>query len=406
MFNFDFENSLFFSLYLKNFYYWLKMSDVGRLFSASLILLFAVLVRHIFSFFVVKILNFFVIKKIAYGQEKFLREIAKPIEFIPIVCGVYFAITVLKIPSSLVYYTRNLLTSLYIFTITWLIYSFVNPIAFIFRKSHLDNTKMVIITWLVRIAKFLIIIIGLSAFLEKWGVKVSTLIASLGLVGMAVALGAQDMFKNIISGVAIISEHRFNVGDIVKLESTELPIEGIVENIGFRSTMIRKFDRAPLYVPNSILADAAVINFSSRMYRRIEWTINLSYKTSSTQLRYIRQTIEKYLLDSEDFVKPPESILQVRYSQFGPYAIELLIYCFTNTNVFTDWLRIKEDLIFKIREVVEEAGASFAFPSSSVYVEKVDNKLERLDLPKKLKNKLQNQEQKFEENLAVREGDI
>ena len=135
MFNFDFENSLFFSLYLKNFYYWLKMSDVGRLFSASLILLFAVLVRHIFSFFVVKTLNFFVIKKIAYGQEKFLREIAKPIEFIPIVCGVYFAITVLKIPSSLVYYTRNLLTSLYIFTITWLIYSFVNPIAFIFRKS-------------------------------------------------------------------------------------------------------------------------------------------------------------------------------------------------------------------------------------------------------------------------------
>ena len=135
-------------------------------------------------------------------------------------------------------------------------------------------------------------------------------------------------------------------------------------------------------------------------------SINLSYKTSSAQLRYIRQTIEKYLLDSEDFVKPPESILQVRYSQFGPYAIELLIYCFTNTNVFTDWLRIKEDLIFKIREVVEEAGASFAFPSSSVYVEKVDNKLERFDLPKKLKNKLQNQEQKFEENLAVREGDI
>ncbi len=402
---FNLENSMFVDIYVKNFYYWLKVNELGRLFSAFLILLFAILIRGIFSFFVVKIFNFLIMKKIAYGQEKFLREISKPIEFIPIVFGVYFAISVLKIPSYLVYYTRNLLKSLYIFNITWLIYSFINPIAFIFRKNHLDNTKMVVITWMMRIVKFLIVILGLSAFLENWGVRVSTLIASLGLVGMAVALGAQDMFKNIISGIAIISEHRFNVGDIVKLESTDLPIEGIVENIGFRSTMIRKFDRAPLYVPNSILADAAVINFSSRMYRRIEWTIGLSYKTSSEQLKYIRQSIEKYLLDSEDFVKPPESILQVRYTQFGSCAIELLIYCFTNTNVFTDWLRIKEELIFKIREVIEEAGASLVFPSS-IYVEKIDNKFDKGDLSKKLKSKLKNQEHSFEENLGFREGDI
>ena len=402
---FNLENSMFVDIYVKNFYYWLKVNELGRLFSAFLILLFAILIRGIFSFFVVKIFNFLIMKKIAYGQEKFLREISKPIEFIPIVFGVYFAISVLKIPSYLVYYTRNLLKSLYIFNITWLIYSFINPIAFIFRKNHLDNTKMVVITWMMRIVKFLIVILGLSAFLENWGVRVSTLIASLGLVGMAVALGAQDMFKNIISGIAIISEHRFNVGDIVKLESTDLPIEGIVENIGFRSTMIRKFDRAPLYVPNSILADAAVINFSSRMYRRIEWTIGLSYKTSSEQLKYIRQSIEKYLLDSEDFVKPPESILQVRYTQFGSCAIELLIYCFTNTNVFTDWLRIKEELIFKIREVIEEAGASLVFPSS-IYVEKIDNKFDKGDFSKKLKSKLKNQEHSFEENLGFREGDI
>ena len=208
--------------------------------------------------------------------------------------------------------------------------------------------------------------------MENWGVKVSALIASLGIVGMAVALGAQDMFKNIISGVAIISEHRFSVGDIVKLEDIEKPIEGVIENIGFRSTMVRKFDRTLVFVPNSTLADAAVINFSSRMYRRIEWSLHLEYRTSAEQLRYIVKEIKKYIYDSPDFVKPPEAIAQVKLDGFGDSSINILIYCFTNTNVWAEWLKIKEELVLKIKEIVEEAGAGFAFPSSSVYIEKMD----------------------------------
>ena len=384
-----FINSTFLGAYLKDFYFWIKVSELGRLLSAGLIILFSILIKNIFSFFVVKILNFLVLKKIAYGQEKFIREIGKPIAFIPVVIGFYFAITVLRIPSSLVYYTRNFLKSLYIFNISWFIFSFVNPIGFMFRKTRLDNTKTVVITWAVRITKFLIVIIGLSVFLENWGVRVSALIASLGIVGMAVALGAQDMFKNIISGIAIISEHRFSVGDIVKLEDSERPIEGVIENIGFRSTMIRKFDRTLVFVPNSTLADAAVINFSSRMYRRIEWNLKLEYRTSADQLRYIVKEIKKYIYENSDFVKPPEAIAQVKLNDFGDSSINLLIYCFTNTNVWAEWLRIKEDLVLKIKEIVEKSGAGFAFPTSSLYIEKMDSKMGRPSLPSKLKSELE-----------------
>ena len=383
-----FVNSTLLGMYLRDFYFWLKVSDIGRLLSASLILLFAYLVKNLFSFLVVKLLNFLVLKKIAYGQEKYIREIGKPIAFMPIVIGFYFAISVLKIPLSFVYYTRNFLKSLYIFNISWLVFSFVNPIGFMFKKTHLDNTKTVVVTWVVRIAKFLIVIVGLSMFLENWGVRVSALIASLGIVGMAVALGAQDMFKNIISGVAIISEHRFSVGDIVKLEDVNRPIEGVIENIGFRSTMVRKFDRTLVFVPNSTLADAAVINFSSRMYRRIEWELHLEYRTSANQLRYVLKEIKKYIYENPDFVKPPEAVAQVKLNDFGDSSINILIYCFTNTNVWAEWLRIKEELVLKIKEVVEEAGARFAFPSSSIYVEKFDKKLETGDLPSKFKKEL------------------
>ncbi len=394
----DFISSNFLSIYLKNFYFWLKISEVGRLLSALLIILFAILIKNLFSFFVLKVLNFLVLKIIAYGQEIYIREIGKPIAFVPIVIGFYFAISVLRIPSSLVYYTRNFLKSLYVFNISWLIFSFVNPIGFMFRKTHLDNTKTVVITWVVRITKFLIVVFGLSVFLENWGVKVSALIASLGIVGMAVALGAQDMFKNIISGIAIISEHRFSVGDIVKLEDVDRPIEGVIENIGFRSTMIRKFDRTLVFVPNSTLADAAVINFSSRMYRRIEWVLHLEYRTSADQLKYIVKEIRKYLYENSDFVKPPEAIAQVKLDNFGDCSINLLIYCFTNTNVWAEWLRIKEDLLLRIKEIVEEAGAAFAFPSSSLYVEKVNNKLFKPTLSKKLKSRLSEEEKVYDTN--------
>ena len=388
----DFMSSNFLSVYLRNFYFWLKISEVGRLLSALLIIMFAILIKNLFSFFVVKLLNFLVLKKIAYGQEKYIREIGKPIAFMPVVIGFYFAISVLRIPSSFVYYTRNFLKSLYVFNISWLVFSFVNPVGFMFRKTHLDNTKMVVITWVIRITKFLIVVVGLSVFLENWGVRVSALIASLGIVGMAVALGAQDMFKNIISGIAIISEHRFSVGDIVKLEDADRPIEGVIENIGFRSTMVRKFDRTLLFVPNSTLADAAVINFSSRMYRRIEWVLHLEYRTSADQLRYIVKEVKKYLYENSDFVKPPEAILQVKLDDFGDSSINLLIYCFTNTNVWAEWLKIKEELLLKIKEIVEESGAAFAFPSSSLYVEKVNNKVFKPSLPKKLKNVLKDED--------------
>ncbi len=393
--------------YIYNFYSWLKLSNVGRLLIATLIMLFAVVIKDLFSFLIVKLLNFLVLKKITYGQEQSLREIGQPIEFIPIVVGVYLSLNVIKVPASFLFYTRNLLKSLYIFNITWLIYSLVNPFVMMFKKTHLDNTNTVIITWVVRISKFVIFIIGFSSILESWGVKVSTLIASLGIVGMAVALGAQDMFKNIISGIAIISEKRFNVGDIIEFKSGDYKLEGIVENIGFRSTIIRQFDKTYLYVPNNTLADAAIVNVSSRKYRRINCTISLEYRTTANQLRYIRQEIENYLMDNPNVIKPPEGSLQVRVDMLSPYSIDLLVYCFVNSNVWADWLKVKETLLFKIREIVEEAGAAWALPSSSLYVEKVDKDLHLTTLPNQFIDKIKVDNEKIDKNLYLfQDGDV
>ena len=114
------------------------------------------------------------------------------------------------------------------------------------------------------------------------------------LIGVAVALGAQDLFKNLISGFLIIAEKRFNIGDWIKVEGV---VEGTVEAIGFRSTFVRRFDKAPVYIPNAKLSDNSLINFSSMSHRRIYWRIGVQYRTTIEMLREIRDNIENYIIE-------------------------------------------------------------------------------------------------------------
>ena len=119
--------------------------------------------------------------------------------------------------------------------------------------------------WLVKAVKAVLFFIGVATVLDVWGIKIGPIIAGFGLFGVAVALGAQDLFKNLISGILILGERRFMRGDWIKVDGV---VEGTVENIGFRSTLVRRFDLAPVYVPNAKLSDGSVTNFSKMTFRR------------------------------------------------------------------------------------------------------------------------------------------
>lgn len=339
-----------------------------------------ILVRRLFTKVVLKNVERWVFKTQPYVQERILKELEAPLKFIPIIFGFYFALHYYNFEPGTdeALWMERFIYSLIIFNIFWAFYNLVHPISLLVAKMEHDLSRTVV-DWIVRIVRFVLIVLGIATVLQKWGVPVASLIASLGIVGMAVALGAQDMFKNIFAGIAVITEKRFNVGDVV---SVGTDIEGIVENIGFRSTLIRQFDKAPIYVPNTALSDAAVVNNSSRKQRRIKWVINLEYRTSAKQLRYIRDNIEEYIMkNEEEFAQPPEAVLEVRVDEFGSSSINLLVLCFTNTNTWTEWMKIKEDLAFRIKEIVEdETGAGFAFPSQSVYIEKTDKVMRHGDL--------------------------
>jgi len=297
-------------------------------------------------------------------DDSFVSAMEGPARFLPIVIGFFIASYYMSFSEdsrAIVDTINRTLITIFIF---WVMHQVIEPISYILSGLNKILTRE-LIGWIIKSLKILIFILGLAAVLELWGIKIGPIIAGLGLFGVAVALGAQDLFKNLISGILVLVEKRFKIGDWILVEGI---IEGIVEKIGFRSTVIRKFDKSIAIIPNFQFAENAVINISQTTNWIISWTINLQYDTTVDQLKTIRNEIENYVTKNEDY--KPDLGYAVRVDQFSESSIDMYIRCFTKTDDWDEWLAVKERLAISIKQIVEKNKASFAFPSQSIYVEK------------------------------------
>ncbi|MFH3478736.1 mechanosensitive ion channel family protein [Xanthobacter variabilis] len=290
-----------------------------------------------------------------------------PVELLSIVLGSFLAFEVIKFneDSYEKLFSQHIVETLFIIAVYWAIIAVITPLTEQLRPRSSKLTDSVI-DWIRKALKSFVAFFAIAAILQQWGIRIGPLLAGMGIAGAAVALGAQALFKNLISGVLILLERRFQYGDWVKVEGV---IEGTVESIGFRSTRIRQFDDSAVQVPNSDLADNAVINYSQMRRRRIYWLIGVPYSTTIDQLKTIRDGIESYIHTCPDFVPYRTASTFVRIDSFGSSSINIMVYCFTKTTNWGEWLLVKERLAYKIMEIVLGAGSGFAFPSTSLYVE-------------------------------------
>ncbi|MBB52904.1 MAG: mechanosensitive ion channel protein MscS [Magnetovibrio sp.] len=339
--------------------------DVGRLLTALGILLIFMMARGVFSRYVMGRVVSMAQRTANRLDDKMAEALGPPLRMVPLVLGIFFATQHLQLQGIYAEIAENVIRSLIVANVFWAVHRIIGPWSFLLDQLERVFTHE-LVDWMVKAIRVAILLVGAATILQIWGIQVGPIIAGAGLFGVAVALGAQDLFKNLIAGILILAEKRFRRGDWILVEGT---VEGTVENIGFRSTMIRRFDKAPVMVPNAKLSDTAVVNFSSMSHRRIFWRIGVEYRTSIAQLRQIRDGIEAYILNSEDFADPPEVPIFVRIDRFNDSSIDMLIYCFTRTTEWGRWLEIKERLACAIMEIVESSGSAFAFPSQSVYVE-------------------------------------
>ena len=333
------------------------------------IFLFFYLLRRLIARFILNRLFKLVIRTTTKIDDAVINVLDGPLKFFPIVIGFFIATTYLDLTEQKQEILDLLNRSLITIFIFWLLHQLIIPFSIIIKNFESQISKP-LVDWTLKGLKILVIVLGSVAILELWGIRVGPVIAGLGLFGVAVALGAQDLFKNLISGIMILMEKRFTIGDVI-LVSGE--VEGVVEQIGFRSTLVRRFDSTPVMVPNYKFAEQSVTNFTRRHHRRIRWLIGLEYRTSIDQLRNIRNEISDLINKENDFAKNENAGFYVRIDSFSDSSIDLLVQAFTVTNDWGEFLKIKEELAVKIIEIVEKNSAGFAFPSQSLYIENFPN---------------------------------
>ena len=353
--------------------------NVSEIIIGLIIFLFFYVLRRIFARFLMNRLNKIVLRSGNKLDDTIIKVIEGPLKFLPVVVGFIIASSYVDFSTDVQNFIDLINRSLITIFIFWLLHQLVIPFSFLIKKFE-EKISKPLVDWTLRGLKILIFILGVVAILELWGIKVGPVIAGLGLFGVAVALGAQDLFKNLISGIMLLMERRFTIGDVI-LVSGE--VEGVVEQIGFRSTLVRKFDTTPVMVPNYKFSEHSVTNYTRRHHRRIRWLIGLEYKTSINQLKNIRDEINKIIENDSNFAKNETTSHFVRIDSFSDSSIDMLVQAFTTTNDWGEYLKIKEYLAVKIIEIIESNSSAFAFPSQSIYVESIPGDPIEIFNPKK-----------------------
>ena len=299
-------------------------------------------------------------------DDAIVGALKKPLTLIPIGIALFAILQEINLDETYQSYGELLIKSYFYLAVFWSLADAITPVRDFVGEKY-DFLTPTLRNWIFRILKFIAYLVGVVSVLELWGVDAASIIAGLGLFSVALALGAQNFFKNLIGGLLIIGEKRFKQGDWINIEGVA---EGEVEKIDFRSTLIRRFDKAPIFVPNSVLSDSEIINFSEMPFRRIRFNVGLIYQTTPETILNIRKDIEDYVAKNDDLVNADEATTTIRVTQFNDSSIDLLIYCFTKSTRWYDYTKAKEDLILEIIKIVKNNGSDFAYPTQTIHLEK------------------------------------
>ena len=342
---------------------------IGRYATALGIILVAFIAKKIFAFFFIKAIVPLARRTRHDLDDLFLACLRKPLEFLIFLAGLFVAVEFLRLPVEpfdLDKLAGALLKALFIVNLAWFFFNLVDMVDHYLGKwaarteTALDDHLAPLVRKTLRV--FIIIMAGLMA-IQSFGYPVTGVLASLGIGGLAFALAAKDTVSNIFGSLMIIFDRPFQIGDWIKAGD----MEGTVEEIGFRSTKIRTFAKTLISVPNNVIANMALDNFSRMPKRRIRLTVGVTYDTSPAQMREAVQKIRELLqnhpaIDQEFFL--------VNFTDFGASSLDIMVYCFTTTTVWQEYLDAREDLCLKIMDTLEALGLEIAFPSTTVYIRK------------------------------------
>lgn len=332
----------------------------------------------------------FKIKSLKKYSKNILNSVRKPIELIIILINIEMTIYIYNDFAGIGKFDKFFTIS-YVVILTYIIYKVINVISSI--KIHEIDTqnkkiKSEVINVGIKIVNFAIMIIGLLVILHFGGANLTAVLSGLGIGGFAVALAAKDSLANFFGTLSILISDVFSQGDWIVIDGEE----GTVVEIGLRVTTLRTFDNAIIAIPNSILANKGVKNWNKRsLGRRIKMNIGVKYDSKPSDIKNavkeIREMLENHpqiatknteydyadskrskLVSKDDELGVKRTLL-VYLDEFSSSSINILIYCFSTSVMWKEWLETKEDVMYKIMQILEDNSLEFAFPSLSIYNE-------------------------------------
>lgn len=351
-------STLFESLFLG-----IKVSDYGLAFACIL------------GGYVLRLITMAIIRRLVRLSEKtdnmyddiIIEAVRKPVASFCLLLGIWGAMYVLPLPEEPVdvqKFVNKFLMAVSIVLIVWLGIRISNGFGRYFEGRAREATSPMagFIPVGRKSINMFLVIIGALLVVQNLGYSITSLLAGVGIGGMAMAFAARDTLANLFGSLVVFIDRPFHVGDWVKIND----MEGTVEELGLRVTRIRTFENTQITLPNSTLTTTSVENWTRRAKRRIKIAIGVTYNTPSDKLKAAVATIRELILNDDRF---HHDTVLVYFNEFNAYSLDILVYCFTKTVVWQEHLEIREDFLMKIKTEFEKLGVEFAFPTQSLYVE-------------------------------------
>ncbi|WP_299984147.1 mechanosensitive ion channel family protein [uncultured Pontibacter sp.] len=368
---------------------YLSYEFLGNTVAAYLWFATILLIGYIFKTLLSRLITgiiFRVVKRFAdeEGQASLKRFLIQPLEMVVFLVFLFLAVNVLKFPSGMEYIGSPMLQialfRIYqifiIAAITWVITRFIDFFGLVFQRRASRTTSKLDDQLVPFFKDFSKVIIYIFAFLvvlgSVFGVNVAAIVASLGVGGLAIAFAAKESLENLLASFTIFLDHPFVVGDLVEVGG----VTGVIEKIGFRSTRIRTLEKTFVTVPNKSMIDKPLNNLSLRTFRRVQFDVNLTYDTTSAQIKAITSELQEYI-DSHPQTNQDG---RIRFQNLGASSKDVMVLYFVETLDWNEYINIKEEVAYKIVEVVEKHGADFAFPTQTLHVYK-ENKRDTPQAP-------------------------
>jgi len=294
-------------------------------------------------------------------DDKIVQALERPLREFLVVLGVYLILRALPLNPAYINFVLKVFRSCIVVLVAWALYIMVESLVTEDLKARFGANN-ILVPFVCKATRFVILVLALIIVAVEWGYDVNGLITGLGLGGLAFALAAKDALSNIFGGIVIILDKPFTIGDWISTPS----VEGTVEDITFRSTKIRTFAQALATVPNATLANEPITNWSRMGKRRITFHLGVTYSTPRHKLEKCVKDIRQML---EEHPEVHKETIFVFFERFGESSLDIFLYFFTKTTKWQEYLSVREEINFKIMEILEREGVSIAFPSRTIYLE-------------------------------------